>query len=1028
MKQALLYIVLFLTLFCVSADVVEKGFVKEYRGKESKTPLPGVELMVKGAPSTISDNNGSFSLRFATLKPGEKVNYAEIYKEGYVIFNKEALDAWRISNSGKPFTIVMCRESEFRALKKKFHGLIEKSYEKEYLRQKAIAEKSIKDVIRLNARLREIEDDYQKKLGDINTYVEIFSRIDRNEMDSVESTALDLLEAGRIDEAIVVYEKLQLTRQTRAQMQKWDAAEEMRRAAEGMESQAQADLAALVDKLRKQLGLYEMGGNEYDDKRLELINEMLPLMYRLNPVSSFSYSEDIARLLLTRSRTQRWLDRKKDIALAAAVPSALGCWALADRLEVEEWNSTSLSDSIRMLYQKAIELAPADSLSEKLKIRQYFIPDGYQTDDAGNRFNFKILNDSNAILTGCNFYFSTPLSGEVTLPDYVDYQGKRRLVTHILTSAFANNHSLRKITLPAHLVSVGEDTFKGCDSLDTIIAGTEIVDFPADMTPHAMVVLPKDPENTDWIIDRINSYYQNDTTRSSYLPQRNKLISTLIAKARKIEEKEWGAQLASEFALNQAAMGNVAGASRFAREAAKWFKPFNKELSMLADRLSQADNMRTMSSVISDSGTENKKPSADKTKIYDQNLRNYIDIVQAIAKGEMKRIDSSNLMSQPPYEELVSIGIIAVQHIIKDKTPEQMKKYNSAYVATVVRNAIRNELSYRYEWYNLTSPALQDASFEVHADEIKNMGYDPLQLKTVINIYGSIREAHENLIPGSEIKNVFDKMWEAILFAGSAFDGENARFFNFITSGDPMETDIIQTFGPKLIVATVNTIRESLNARNFYGYGVTESSNDKSEAPTDNENSQTSDAMKKILSEYLEIAEFAAKMEHSRLLSIGVKSDLSDLSSIAVIALKLMAKSKSPEQLKKYSPLYLYSAFSWAIRKEMKIRNPEMGDVYDPDEEALKDNRLLPLIIFDNIRRIRNEGTSLHPPLALKEMADKKWETAIGCLPSIPEGMKPVASDFFSSNMSISDLLKKYPSDSIITLSDSLKEILRNKL
>ena len=62
------------------------------------------------------------------------------------------------------------------------------------------------------------------------------------------------------------------------------------------------------------------------------------------------------------------------------------------------------------------------------------------------------------------------------------------------------------------------------------------------------------------------------------------------------------------------------------------------------------------------------------------------------------------------YEELVSIGIIAVQSMIKDKTPEQLEKYNSSYIGTAVRWAIRNELRSRYKWYSLKHTKTNDAS------------------------------------------------------------------------------------------------------------------------------------------------------------------------------------------------------------------------------------------------------------------------------------------------------------------------------
>ena len=78
-------------------------------------------------------------------------------------------------------------------------------------------------------------------------------------------------------------------------------------------------------------------------------------------------------------------------------------------------------------------------------------------------------------------------------------------------------------------------------------------------------------------------------------------------------------------------------------------------------------------------------------------IKEYISIVEKVAKIEHRRIPSHMV----DYEELVSIGIIAVQSMIKNKTEEQLEKYNSSYIGTAVRWAIRNELRNRYKWYTL---------------------------------------------------------------------------------------------------------------------------------------------------------------------------------------------------------------------------------------------------------------------------------------------------------------------------------------
>ncbi len=78
-------------------------------------------------------------------------------------------------------------------------------------------------------------------------------------------------------------------------------------------------------------------------------------------------------------------------------------------------------------------------------------------------------------------------------------------------------------------------------------------------------------------------------------------------------------------------------------------------------------------------------------------INQYVSIVQKIARVEQRRIPNHMI----EYEELVSIGIIAVQTLIKDKTEEQLARYNEAYIGTAVKWAIRNELRHRYKWYTL---------------------------------------------------------------------------------------------------------------------------------------------------------------------------------------------------------------------------------------------------------------------------------------------------------------------------------------
>ena len=120
------------------------------------------------------------------------------------------------------------------------------------------------------------------------------------------------------------------------------------------------------------------------------------------------------------------------------------------------------------------------------------------------------------------------------------------------------------------------------------------------------------------------------------------------------------------------------------------------------------------------------------------------------------------------YEELVSIGIIAVQQLIKDKTEEQLAKYNDAYIGTAVKWAIRNELRHRYKWYTLKHKSedgesadgyVSESSADTSSDE-SDMGFaiSPTKVReavyeTILSIDGLAAAATDNASPFDFIKD-----------------------------------------------------------------------------------------------------------------------------------------------------------------------------------------------------------------------------------------------------------------------------------
>lgn len=133
-------------------------------------------------------------------------------------------------------------------------------------------------------------------------------------------------------------------------------------------------------------------------------------------------------------------------------------------------------------------------------------------------------------------------------------------------------------------------------------------------------------------------------------------------------------------------------------------------------------------------------------------IKEYIDVIEKVAKVEQRRIPSHMI----EYEELVSIGLIAVQTLIKDKTAEQLDKYNNSYIATAVRWAIRNELRNRYKWYSLKHSVKDDENKEDNGENGINLAPDKVReavYETILSIDGLAEAASDNDSPFDFVKD-----------------------------------------------------------------------------------------------------------------------------------------------------------------------------------------------------------------------------------------------------------------------------------
>jgi len=212
-------------------------------------------------------------------------------------------------------------------------------------------------------------------------------------------------------------------------------------------------------------------------------------------------------------------------------------------------------------------------------------------------------------------------------------------------------------------------------------------------------------------------------------------------------------------------------------------------------------------------------------------LQEYINIVQKVAKVEYRRIPS-HMVEQ---EELLSIGIIAVQVLIKDKTPEQLEKYNAAYVATAVRWAIRNELRLRYKWYSMKHKPDDEYDKE---EEVEGM--DMQQAKVRESIYETILSIDGLASAASDTDSPFDflkderampdesaeltEMGRMIREAIAKLPAKDRTVVEYRFYRNMQVKDIAQQIGlspsrvTRIVQSALNEIRTYMNEKGLYGY------------------------------------------------------------------------------------------------------------------------------------------------------------------------------------------------------------------
>ena len=228
------------------AQMSQKGTVQIFNS--NKSPLPGVQLTATDAPATDTDASGNFQFNFSKQKPGMAIASPNVYKKGYELVNKDMINGWILSEK-RPMSIVMAPEGTIEESKNKYYSIsvahFSKKQEKaiEEINQLYIAQKiSLQE---RSDRLKAMAEESRSFMNQIDQYAEKFARINPDDINAIEKQVLELVNAGKLSEAIELYNKSGIITQAREKLsQKTKAEEDIDKLAETM--YRYADLCALT--------------------------------------------------------------------------------------------------------------------------------------------------------------------------------------------------------------------------------------------------------------------------------------------------------------------------------------------------------------------------------------------------------------------------------------------------------------------------------------------------------------------------------------------------------------------------------------------------------------------------------------------------------------------------------------------------------------------------------------------------------------------------------------------------------------
>lgn len=211
MKKLLFTVAICVATFSVICAQSQRGTVViQNSGKKA---LPQVNIVIEGATPTTSDARGCFEVQLPNHIEGQRLLIQQIAYRDWVVVNQHMVNQWVYAPT-KNYRVDMCAKEEYTARVEQFYQMGKTNAKAKYT--SAMAQlKQLKEEGKVNSdhymqRRKEIQAALNNAQEMLDYYVPLLVAINTDYLEPIEKQAQQLVTQGKLDEAIGLYEGLQL--------------------------------------------------------------------------------------------------------------------------------------------------------------------------------------------------------------------------------------------------------------------------------------------------------------------------------------------------------------------------------------------------------------------------------------------------------------------------------------------------------------------------------------------------------------------------------------------------------------------------------------------------------------------------------------------------------------------------------------------------------------------------------------------------------------------------------------------------